>query len=462
MIQTVMKLQRQIKELQRKNEALIGAVTFFKEEYERLTVENIHLLMEIETLKERIKNPKGGKKKKTNSPTPQPSKKKKKRGRKPGSKGTSRKVPDHVDEVIDLTLDACPHCGSPFEKSYGKRVRYKEDIPMVKPHVIKYIIHQYYCPHCKRSASETPDDIIPHCRLGINVMLLTVFQKYGLHLSYDNIRKNLELYFGMKITTATLCNAVRLISHYYKEEFDDIKSQIKEAKAVYTDETGWRIKGVSHWLWTFVTKNAALFKIDKRRSSDVPKEVLGEDFEGVFISDFYSAYHTKLPYKKQKCLVHLLRDTRNISQNNAETKKFHKQIKRFVHDAARFKEKNSPPEEIAKAKKRFQRRLLKIITGPYTDADCIRLAKRLTQHFGSLLTFLEEDCDFHNNRAENALRSSVIARKISFGNNSRRGADNHEILMTIFTTCTLQNKNFLKESTQFMKRQLRQAATSQN
>ena len=79
---------------------LTGAITFFKEEYERLTAENIHLLMEIETLKERITNSKGGKKKKTYSQTPQPSLKKKKRGRKPGSKGTSRKVPDHVDDYL--------------------------------------------------------------------------------------------------------------------------------------------------------------------------------------------------------------------------------------------------------------------------------------------------------------------------------------------------------------------------
>jgi regulator of replication initiation timing len=190
----VMKLQRQIKELQRKNEMLTGEVTFFREECERLTAENIYLLMEIETLKEGVtKSKEREKKKKTYPVNPQPSKKKKKRGRKRGFKGTSRKVLDHVDEVRDLTLDACPHCGTPFKKSYGKRIRYNEDIPMVQPHVIKYIIHQYYCPHCKRSASESLDDIIPHCRLGINVMLLTVFQKYGLHLSYDNIRKNLEL-----------------------------------------------------------------------------------------------------------------------------------------------------------------------------------------------------------------------------------------------------------------------------
>ena len=178
-----------------------------------------------------------------------------------------------------------------------------------------------------------------------------------LNSTYPMI-KSVEIFqicFGLKITNGALCNAVKLVSKYYKKEYENIKEHIKKAKAVYVDETGWRIKGINHWLWVFVTKNEALFKVDKRRSSEVPKEVLGEDFIGVLISDFYSAYHTKLPYKKQKCLVHLLRDCFDISHNNEETKKFFEDIKQFIKDAAKFKETNPPQEEIAKAKKKISK-----------------------------------------------------------------------------------------------------------
>ena len=229
----------------------------------------------------------------------------------------------------------------------------------------------------------------------------------------------------------------------------------------YADETGWRINGVNNWLWVFVTENAALFKVDKRRSSDVPKEVLGEDFDDILITDFYPAYN-KLHCRKQKCWAHLLRDSKKISENSAETRKFHKSAKRLVRDAKKFNEENHPQHEIARAKKRFQRRLKKIITGPYKDPDCIRLAKRLDQHFDSMLTFLEEDIDYHNNRAERALRLSVIMRKICFGNNSRIGADIHEILMSILIFYRLRKKNFMEESTHFIKSRLRQAAVSRN
>jgi transposase len=116
--------------------------------------------------------------------------KKKKRGRKPGFEGTSRKKPDHVNEVVDVTLPFCPGCGALLEESYEKRERYVEDIVIVRPRVTKYIIHRYRCPHCKTDSSAAPDGVIPHCTLGINVMLLAAYQKFELHLSYDKIRRN--------------------------------------------------------------------------------------------------------------------------------------------------------------------------------------------------------------------------------------------------------------------------------
>ena len=447
MIQTVRRLERQIKRL--------------KEENRRLTAENALLRKENNVLKRKIceqeKKKTLRRKARVKART---SGKKKKPGRKPGFKGTSRRIPDHVDEVVDVVLHSCPQCGAPFKESYAKRERYVEDVVIVRPYVTKYIIHRYYCSTCESDVSAAPDDVIPHCMLGIKVMLLVAYLKFELHLSYDKIRKNLEMCFGLKTTNATLCNAATLVSTYYKKEFDTIKNQIRKARAVYTDETGWKINGVNHWLWVFATENAAVFKIDKRRSSKVPKEVLGEDFDGVLVSDFYSAYHTKLPYKKQKCLVHLLRDSHNISETSEETRKFHKKIKRFVRDAAKFKEENHPQNEIAKAKKRFQRRLSKIIAEPYKDPDCIRLAKRLNQHKDSVLTFLEEDCDYHNNRAENALRKSVIMRKICFGNNSRAGADTHEIMMSALVTHNLRRENFLEEGAKFMRNQLGRGVTT--
>ncbi|MBU7033250.1 MAG: IS66 family transposase [Theionarchaea archaeon] len=381
-------------------------------------------------------------------------------GRRAGHTGISRKIPERIDTTVQVTLPSCPHCGTLLGDPVEERVRYVEDIEPPRSRVTRYRIHRYFCPTCRTNVSAHPPDVIPHCMLGINVMLLVVYQRYALHLPYNKIRDNLEHFFDIKTTDATLINAVRRISVYYREEFRAIQLQLKKAPYVHIDETGWRINGVNHWLWTFISDTAVIFKIDKRRSSQVPREVLGDDYGGIIISDFYTAYN-KLPGTKQKCLVHLLRDTKKISDKNDQARRFHRRIKRFVQDAARFV-KDHPPSERKRAYKRFSRRLEKIIQGPYTDPDCMRLVKRLKIHRDSLLTFLEEDIDYHNNTAERALRSSVVMRKITGGNRSRTGADTHEILMSMCENSKLCNENFLEESAHFMRTRLQKGVTSES
>ena len=72
------------------------------------------------------------------------------------------------------------------------------------------------------------------------------------------------------------------------------------------DETGWRVNGQDHWLWVFTNKDAAFYQIDKSRGSKVVRDVLGERYRGVLISNFYATYNQLQARSKQRCLGHLL------------------------------------------------------------------------------------------------------------------------------------------------------------
>lgn len=442
------RLQKKIKEL--------------SEEKEKLRIENTRLREENKALKQKVKEleEKLEKLKNIKQP-PYPAKpsisgKKKKPGRRPGFSGTSRRIPNYFDEEIDLTLTTCPHCGSELEREVEVRERFVEDIVPPRPHIKKYIIHRYYCTECRKNVSPRLIDVIPKCRFGIHLMLFVNYQRFVLHLPFNKIRKNLEKSFGIKTTDTTLYNTVRHVSNYYKEQFEEIKRHVRESEGVYTDETGWRIDGINRWLWTFATDRAVLFKIDRRRSSEVPKEVLGDEFDGVVVSDFYSAYN-KLSYRKQKCFLHLLRETKSLSENGSrEMKQFHRRVRKLVRDASKFKKNNPSRDEIKKARTRFEKRIDRIIQKNYSDHDCVRLAKRIRKHKDDLLTFLEADSvEYHNNKAERALRSSVVMRKITGGNRSRNGANIHEIMMSVIESCKYRSEDFLEEGVKFMRNQLK-------
>ena len=67
-----------------------------------------------------------------------------------------------------------------------------------------------------------------------------------------------------------------------------------------------------------------------------------------------------------------------------------------------------------------------------------RFARRLKRHKNELFTFLYiKDIDYHNNHAEQQIRPDVIFRKITFGNRSLAGAENHSVIMSILQTAKL-------------------------
>ncbi|MBU4211929.1 MAG: transposase, partial [Verrucomicrobia bacterium] len=72
--------------------------------------------------------------------------------------------------------------------------------------------------------------------------------------------------------------------------------------------------------------------------------------------------------------------------------------------------------------------------------DAENLRKRLVTHRDANFTFLRyNEVEPDNNRAERALRPSVVMRKITYGNNSETGARNHEILMSLVETSKLHD-----------------------
>jgi transposase len=75
-------------------------------------------------------------------------------GRPPGHPGAHRSIPDHVDQEIVVPLENCPECG----QALGDRravVQYIEELPVVRPQVIKLIAHEADCPHCQKAVRST-------------------------------------------------------------------------------------------------------------------------------------------------------------------------------------------------------------------------------------------------------------------------------------------------------------------
>lgn len=384
-------------------------------------------------------------------PFVKPNKKKrhKKPGRPQGHEGCSRVKPDGADEEINLTITSCPDCGGPLGAPLEAREHAQEDIVPAKKKVTVYRRYRYWCPCCRKLVEASPaEGEIPNARIGPVAIAWSVMLKQSVGVPFEKIARILEDLCGLRVSAGALAAAGQRVAGILTAEVDAVREAIRGSPAVNVDETGWRVGGRNNWMWAFATDKLTLYRIVPSRAGRIAIEELGEDFSGVVVADFFSAYN-KLSCEQQKCIVHLLRELHECAKKNktSEFAAFRKKLKRIIADALRLVAMDSfDPDSCENQIWRLHDRTHALAAAEYKNPDCRRLAKRLLKHEASLFTFL-----FHpgvvtpdNNRAERAIRPAVVLRKISGGSRSTNGANATADLLSLSQTCRLNEIDFVQ------------------
>jgi transposase len=378
---------------------------------------------------------------------PTPQRRPKRPGRKKGHEGVSRLQPQEVDHFKEHTLERCPDCQTPLQEAVKEYKRYTEDIPPIeKPEVTEHTVHGYWCPQCKKVVFAPVADALPNAMIGLRLVVFTAWLHYLVGVSVNNIVRILSVVCSFKISAGGLTQAWKNLSLLLEPIYHGIGQSISTSAVLNADETGWRLNGITHWLWCFTTKKLCYYLITKSRGSPVVKQILGALFRGILICDFWGAYNKISALAKQRCFYHLFTELAKVDKNNAspQWKVFRKKLARLLKDAVRLFERKDPAqfETFDRRKARLYHRLEQFLEEDHKDKDAKRLMKRLKRHKDELFTFLEyENVSPYNNHAEQQMRKPVLTRKVSQQNRSEQGAKTHAVLMTLFRSAELQGQN---------------------
>ena len=385
---------------------------------------------------------------------PPASKRRRKPGRKKGHPGACRPAPARIDQVVEHKLTECPTCHNPLGEPCGKHSQIVEDIPPVKPTITQHDIYEYHCSPCGTKVVAPMTAALPKATLGLRLTLLSAFLHYALGMTTRNICTWLRTFCQFQVTPGGLVLQWQRLAAVLKPVYDNLAEAARLSAVLNIDESGWRILGRTAWLWCFTSARLAYYVLTPSRAGPVVKQVLGDVFRGILITDFFGAYDRIQAFAKQKCVVHLLREIKQVSLRNrsAEWLRFARRLKRLIHEALRLViERERIGEEVySRRVANLHMRLADIFGITYRDADAERLSKRLAKYSDELLTFLlHPNVAADNNHAERQIRFAVIMRKNYFGNRSMRGAEAQAILMSLFRTCHLRGIDpigFLAES----------------
>jgi len=339
-------------------------------------------------------------------------------------------------------VEHCPTCGLLLTGGSVKRTREVIEIPLAPAVVTEHVFLERCCPHCHTRhtpAVALKGDVMGRQRFGVGLVSLIATMREEARLPMATIQWYLATFHGLSVSVGAIVGALRQVARVGGPAVDAIREEIRGSPVAHGDETGWREDGVNGYIWTFCTPVAHYFKRGSRGGAMV-EAVLGEEFAGVLVSDFYVGYQ-HYPGVKQKCWAHLLRDVHDLRvahEKDADVQAWAAGVHDLYLRAVAWKEAHVDAVETVRqqAEAAFMREL-QAIYAPYTEARVPQrlLSQRMAKHRHELFVFVREAAvPPDNNAAERALRHMVTSRKISGGTRSAAGSATKMTLATLFGT----------------------------
>ena len=384
-------------------------------------------------------------------------------GSKKRSKKSYRRVIPNKEEITDektYNIENCPDCGNKLSKIKILEFYEQDILPMQewfnklkKTTLIK--ITTGYCSHCKKRVSAVP---IPKQKayIGENIKQLIVYQTTVQQLSHSQIIDFLESHLHFEISTGEIAHILSEQALKLKPALDDLVKSIRSEIGVHVDETSYNIashneySGNYAWAMTGISSNDVVYLFGKNRGKGNAKELLGEDYQGIGVSDDYGAYANIFKNGNHAlCWAHphrKFRDLKNSSglseKKKKQCQKFYKQFSEIYNKVTKVNQTDFKKEEREEIKKELTSKLKEILKPNSNDPTKLKtlkktMLKKIDEYF---VCIIKPNIPTTNNKAERSLRHLVIKRKKSFGSKTPKGAEIMSILYSVVMSLWRRSK----------------------
>lgn len=387
--------------------------------------------------------------------------KRERKKRKPRASNFSRRreTPTHV---VNHVPDTCPDCGRRLEGGCPDKRRQIIDIEPNPVKITEHLLHVRWCGVCGKRVRAKVDfsaQVHGKRRFGHNLASWIANLHISARVPLRTIQTILKQLYSVHISIGEMSDLMSLVARKGEMALEGIKQEVHSSACVHADETGWRENGEYKCLWSLLTKTARWYHIDDRRTSEVALGLVGSEFSGTLVTDFYAAYN-QIPGRHQRCWPHFQRALEKLRLHplvdkpleewiDAVLNVWHKgrDYRAFCLQQPRF----GASVFDRKRKRQELEKELYALAEPFLDADSAlvpqaTLARRIGIFLSELFTFVEfPEVPDDNNAAERAIRPAVIIRKVCGGTRSDKGTKTKAILMSLFGTWKVLGKDPIQE-----------------
>lgn len=421
---------------------LVSLVKLLVAQVEQLQQENLQLREELE----KFRRPPATSRNSSQPPsrdqkTNQPEKKRRKHGPPFGHQKYSRSLLDNPDQVIQVPVTQCEQCLANLENIQPEDFERRQivELPQVKPVVIETRQHRTTCPHCLTlNRALLPEGLEAQRCFGPNLEATVIFYKQTQHLSYERTARTMRDLHGVVLSEGAIASILQRAGEKAQPVAEAIKEQVISGEVIRSDETSARVKGRNWWQWVFISEQGVYHTIVPTRSAAEISAVMGQLAVQAWVSDCFSA-QLKAPAEVfQLCLAHQLRDLQRVLDASPEelwAQAARKLFRGAIHLRNRFLSGEMTLAGFSRRVTQIENELDSLLEEELKNETARRLQNRFSTHRDKLLTFLHYPAvPPTNNESEQALRSSVIHRKVTNGFRSEWGAKAYAALQTILAT----------------------------
>jgi transposase len=376
-----------------------------------------------------------------------------KRGGQPGHPPSNRQlVPrDQLAEPpIDCIPESCEHCQAPLTGVDLMPLPHQvTEIPPITPEVREYLRHTLKCPECGHCTRGVLPAGVSESAFGPRLQALIGLCTGCYHLSKRQTEELLTTALNVPIALGSICRVEQYLSAALAEPVTEAHEHLRHSDVAYADETSWKQQPDRIWLWVGTTVKVAVFLVRRHRDRGSANALLGEDFEGVVVSDRFSSY-TNFDLR-QACWAHLRRDWQAFSDRDGPSHEIGEHLLDLTEQL--FEHWHRVRDgTLGRELFRFHMRTLRseVSHWLWQGLDCGHPAtagtcREILKIEDDLWTFVDlEGVEPTNNAAERALRQAVLWRKKSFGTRSVAGSQYVERILTVVASCRLQGRNTLE------------------
>jgi transposase len=379
-------------------------------------------------------------------------------GAKPGHERATRPLVENPDRVIEVKVEKCANCHADLSQTPPARIIRHQitELPPTRPVVIETRTHELECPNCRTLQRGVPPEGLEPLRMfGPRLEATVIYYKQEQYLSVERIVEVMRELHGIELSEGGVIAILRRAGEAAQPMAAQIAAEVSMSEVIGSDETSVRVKARNYWHWVFRSVAGVAHIIDRSRGAEVVRKFMGDNRAECWVSDCLGAQLSAPAENRQLCLAHQIRDLDRVIEQEGDliwAVRMKALFQEAIHLRNRFRDEGQMTlGGYCRRVTELENRLAELLAEDQSGTIARKLYARYVKHQDHLLYFLNHpEVEPTNNACEQALRPSVIHRKVTNGFRSEWAAKAYAALETVIDTAKLKGRKAFETLVELM------------